>query len=126
MRQRAIVLLTILLATTAIACGVPRSITSLVKPRRVAEFYRVEGVVCSLPEMVVDEQGIVMGRRFAFAELGYSCTTDARDVFVSVGREQALKRAEKLKISQRISLTGTLEGEGKETVIAVRVTPHRR
>lgn len=103
------------------------SIFDVVWPGKTDEFYRMEGTVCTSPREITNESGeIVVGLLFSFAKLGQPCETHARDVVVSIGRVRAIERTRRLKINQRVVVTGTLEGPEKEVLLAIKMVPNRR
>ncbi|MCP4658892.1 MAG: hypothetical protein GY856_26065 [bacterium] len=103
------------------------SVFDVVWPGKTDEFYRMEGTVCTGPREITDESGeIVIGMLFSFAKLGDPCETHARSVLVTVGRTKTIERTRRLKINQRVVVTGTLEGPEKEVLLAIKMVPNRR
>lgn len=102
-----------------------RSYFDLVGPRSMSEFYRGEGVVCTLPERFENTDGIVVGVSFDFAVFGHSCEDQARKVLVTVGTGLA-DRAEAARMNQIVTVIGTFEGPQQEVLIAQNIVFQRR
>lgn len=102
------------------------SLFDVVWPNMTEEFYRIEATVCTSTERVEDERGVLVGLRFSIAKIGEGCDGQSRDVFVSSGRLKAMKRAEKVKINQRIAVTGVLAGTSKDNLIVREIVLSRR
>ncbi len=124
--KRVLLALTVLPLAGCYYFGGTGSLVDVVWPGMTEEFYRMEGTVCTAPEEVEDAAGIVIAVRFTFAKLGNPCEEEARDVLVSIGRDEAVKRARGLRINQRVSVTGVLEGPHEETLMARKVVVNRR
>ena len=102
-----------------------RSYFDLVGPRMMSEFYRGEGVVCSLPERFENTDGIVVGVSFDFAVFGHSCEDQSRKVLVTLGTG-LVDRAEAAKMNQIVTVIGTFEGPAQEVLIAQNIIIQRR
>lgn len=101
-----------------------RSYFDLVGPRMMSEFYRGEGVVCTLPEQF-ENDGVKLGVSFDFAVFGHSCEEQSRKVLVTLGTG-LVDRAEIAKVNQIVTVIGTFEGPAQEVLIAQNIIIQRR
>ena len=102
-----------------------RSYFDVVGPSMMSEFYRGEGVICTVPERLESADGIVVGTSFDFAVFGHSCDEQARKVLVTSGTG-LVERIDMARVNQIVTVIGVFEGPQQEVLIAHEITTQRR
>ncbi|MEM7049066.1 MAG: hypothetical protein AAF604_05380 [Acidobacteriota bacterium] len=121
----ALPLLVLALLTNGCMFRGTRSLFDLVGPRMMSEFYRGEGIVCTVPEPLESSDGIVIGVSFRFAVIGHSCEEQSRKVLVTEG-SGLVRRAEVAKKNQIVTIIGIFNGPQQETLVARDIFIQRR
>ena len=125
--RRLLILPLLCLALVSSGCmfGGTRSYFDLVGPGMMSEFYRGEGVICTVPEPLESADGIIVGISFDFAVFGHSCEDQARKVLVTSGTG-LVEDIERARLNQIAIVIGTFEGSEQQVLVAREIIIQRR